>query len=90
MLLLMNDCCAREVNDLLSRMAASTLAGMLVDLRESPCDARSEDLAALIRQAGIANCGEEEWAVEVQAAEEAVAEYYLLLQAIDADEAMGG
>jgi hypothetical protein len=90
MLLLMNDCCAREMNDLLSRMAASTLAGMLVDLHESLCDARGEDLAALIRQAGIANCGEEEWAVEVQAAEEAVEEYYLLLQAIDTDEAMGG
>jgi hypothetical protein len=76
---LLSDCCAREILGLLERMTASTLAGMLVDLHESLCDERGEDLAALINQAGQANCGPDDWAVEVAAAEEAVAEYEALM-----------
>lgn len=69
---------------LLNRLPASTLAVILVDLHEALCDEVGEELAGLVAQAGINNCGPEEWAREVEAAEAAAAEAAGLFEEIDA------
>jgi hypothetical protein len=58
---------------LLERLPASTLATVLVDLHESLCDEVGEELAALVTEAGIINCGQEEWRQAIEAAEDAFA-----------------
>jgi hypothetical protein len=68
---------------LLSRLPASTLAIVALDIQDAPCDEVAEALLALVNEAGIINCGAD-WPGELEAAQAARAEAAGLFEEIDA------